>query len=405
MTKPAADPSLRADGDTDDPASSLLYVVRWCCSGSLVFMRDSLAARAPDFPAAGEFGLYLTLGLVVPGAVLLASTLMNFSSGRWMQPQALSSRVLWTGLCFNWLLLAVSSICRESATSLPFASLQKFSHLALPLGISFWTFQAMSYLLRSVSRRRTGSDVRGVRAVHGVLPGGDFRPDLPHAGDAAAIPLARAAGRNDIARGICRIATGLLMMQIAQLLGKGILSGQGINAGFDQIRGWSGPTCGVWRSATGCKCSSISPATRTLPSAPPACWASRCRKISRGRSRRLRRRSSGRAGTCRCRSGFATTSSCRWRCCAAKSGGESFACWWRWCCSASGTRHDSVGAVRLLSRRAAGAASPGAGGAAAHELGAAGFAVDAALMDLRPSRRSVWDGCRSARIRGLSFTA
>ena len=49
--------------------------------------------------------------------------------------------------------------------------------------------------------------------------------------------------------GLCRIATGLLMMQIAQLLGKGILSGQGINAGFDQATNWSGPD--VWCLALG----------------------------------------------------------------------------------------------------------------------------------------------------------
>ena len=40
----------------------------------------------------------------------------------------------------------------------------------------------------------------------------------------------KSPSRNDMGRGLCRIATGLLMMQIAQLLGKGIFAGQGINA-------------------------------------------------------------------------------------------------------------------------------------------------------------------------------
>jgi alginate O-acetyltransferase complex protein AlgI len=45
------------------------------------------------------------------------------------------------------------------------------------------------------------------------------------------------------------MATGLLMMQVSQLLGKGILSGQGITAGFDQVQGWAGPD--VWCLAVG----------------------------------------------------------------------------------------------------------------------------------------------------------
>ena len=41
--------------------------------------------------------------------------------------------------------------------------------------------------------------------------------------------------REDRARGLSRIATGVLMMQVAQLLGKGLLAGQGISAVIDFI--------------------------------------------------------------------------------------------------------------------------------------------------------------------------
>src|SRR5208337_15511 len=57
------------------------------------------------------------------------------------------------------------------------------------------------------------------------------------------------APRSDMARGLCRIATGALMIQLGQLLGRGILNASGINAGFDQVKRWSGPD--VWCLAFG----------------------------------------------------------------------------------------------------------------------------------------------------------
>ena len=49
---------------------------------------------------------------------------------------------------------------------------------------------------------------------------------------------------DDIARGCRRVATGVLMMQLAKLLGQGILGGDGIISGFDRASSWSGPD--VW---------------------------------------------------------------------------------------------------------------------------------------------------------------
>ena len=50
-------------------------------------------------------------------------------------------------------------------------------------------------------------------------------------------------------RGFERIAIGILMMQVAKLLGHGILAGDGINSGFDRLTQWSGPD--VWCLAFG----------------------------------------------------------------------------------------------------------------------------------------------------------
>ena len=54
---------------------------------------------------------------------------------------------------------------------------------------------------------------------------------------------------DDIGEGFSRIATGVFMVQLAKLLGQGILGGDGIDSGFDRLTQWSGPD--VWCLALG----------------------------------------------------------------------------------------------------------------------------------------------------------
>lgn len=179
-----------------------------------------------------SYALYLTWGSWFLG-VLLASTLINFLVGRWIASKPSMSK-LWVGLGFNLLLLGVFKYMPGVAVTIPFASLQKFAHLVLPLGISFWTFQAMSYLFdlyRGKELDPTLWEFALYMAFFPVAISGPIcrLPDM--------LPQFRsedAPSRHDIGTGLCRIATGVLMMQIAQLLGKGIFAAQGINAGFDQ---------------------------------------------------------------------------------------------------------------------------------------------------------------------------
>jgi len=54
---------------------------------------------------------------------------------------------------------------------------------------------------------------------------------------------------DEIGHGFRRIATGVLMVQLAKLLGQGILGGDGIASGFDRVTNWSGAD--VWCLALG----------------------------------------------------------------------------------------------------------------------------------------------------------
>jgi alginate O-acetyltransferase complex protein AlgI len=173
-------------------------------------------------------------------AVLLTSTVMNYVIGKRLRLKR-SGPVLWTGILLNLALLSTFKYLPDAAIHIPLSSLQRFSHLALPLGISFWTFQAMSYLFDIYQ----GEDIDPsffefalymvffpvtiagpICRMSEMLP--QFRSDSALRGD-------------HIARGFQRIATGVFMMQLAKLLGQGILAGDGITSGFDRVANWSGP--------------------------------------------------------------------------------------------------------------------------------------------------------------------
>jgi alginate O-acetyltransferase complex protein AlgI len=179
--------------------------------------------------------------------VLLGSTVVNFLTGEALRRKR-TSLLLTAGILFNLALLSSFKYLPEMAASLP-SSLQQFAHLALPLGLSFWTFQAMSYLLDVYQGEPIEPSfvefalymvffpvtISGpVCRMPEMLP--QFRSESPVRWD-------------DIGSGFARIATGFLMMQFAQLLGQGILAGDGINSGFDRATRWSGPD--VWCLAFG----------------------------------------------------------------------------------------------------------------------------------------------------------
>ncbi len=182
--------------------------------------------------------------------ILLASTVMNFLVGKRLQKRH-SGLVLWSGILLNLVLLGSFKYLPEISANLPLSSplFQRFSHIALPLGISFWTFQAMSYLFdlyRGEKLDPTFLEFALFMVFFPVVISGPICR-LP-----AMLPQFRGehtTAARDIERGLSRIATGFFMMEVAQLLGQGILSGDGINSGFDQVRHWSGAD--VWCLAFG----------------------------------------------------------------------------------------------------------------------------------------------------------
>jgi alginate O-acetyltransferase complex protein AlgI len=181
-------------------------------------------------------------------AVLLTSTIMNFLVGRALR-RTLSGTLLFVGILLNLALLGAFKYVPAIAVSVPFSSLQRFAHLALPVGISFWTFQAMSYLFDLY--REEALDLSFVEFALYMA----FFP-VTISGPVCRVPDMLSQFRSDaplkwekIGHGLRRFAMGVLMMALARILGQGILAGDGVNSGFDHATRWSGPD--VWCLAFG----------------------------------------------------------------------------------------------------------------------------------------------------------
>ncbi len=134
---------------------------------------------------AGSYAVYVAWGPWF-AAVLLLSTVMNFLLGRMLRRNA-TRLGLGAGIVLNLALLSSFKYLPPLALNFPFASLQRFAHLALPLGISFWTFQAMSYLFDLYRGEELDPTFVEFALYMVFFPSRDLRADLPPAGDASAI--------------------------------------------------------------------------------------------------------------------------------------------------------------------------------------------------------------------------
>jgi alginate O-acetyltransferase complex protein AlgI len=193
-----------------------------------------------------SYALYLSWGTWFAG-ILLGSTAMNFLLGKWLA-QKRSAIVLWVGILLNLALLGSFKYLPEVAVDLP-TSLQRFSHLALPLGISFWTFQAMSYLFDLYRGEELDPSLFEFALYMAFFPVVISGPICRLPAMLPQFRIEQTTAADDIGRGLRRIAIGVFMMQLAKLLGQGILSGDGISSGFDHATHWSGPD--VWCLAIG----------------------------------------------------------------------------------------------------------------------------------------------------------
>lgn len=189
-----------------------------------------------------SYWFYVVLGGWGFLVILIASSLMNFT---WATVLRRHSKValLWASIGCNILLLVGFKYLLASTWL--WGGWLNPSGVGMPIGISFWTFQAISYLVDVY--REEPSDPSLIELClymafwPTVLAGPICR--LPNM-----LPQFRDAPTeawNDIGIGLTRIIQGLFMkFVLAQALVDGLTSKGGIGAGFDKTTAWGGTD--VW---------------------------------------------------------------------------------------------------------------------------------------------------------------
>jgi alginate O-acetyltransferase complex protein AlgI len=189
--------------------------------------------------------LYATWGLFFLG-LLIFSSLVNYALGKWLR-RRLSAARLWVGVAFNVATLGTFKYLPGFA-ALSFGGSSvgtSLAHIALPVGISFWTFQAISYLFDIYREEELDPSLAEFCLYMAFWPTVLSGP-ICRLG--ALLPQFRrqfTPRREDFSAGFDRLFLGLLMMALAEMMGAGIRPGQGIDAAFaSTATKWSGAD--VW---------------------------------------------------------------------------------------------------------------------------------------------------------------
>jgi alginate O-acetyltransferase complex protein AlgI len=166
--------------------------------------------------------------------ILLFSSLMNYALGEWLKKRISEGR-LWTGIILNLALLSVFKYLPLVGSVAPSGSpLSLLKRMIFPLGISFWTFQALSYLLELYREEDLNPTLlefclymafwptvlQGpICRMSSMLP--QFRQDWSVTND-------------DLKTGVRRISIGVLMVVISEVMSGGLYAGAGVDAIFDR---------------------------------------------------------------------------------------------------------------------------------------------------------------------------
>ena len=169
--------------------------------------------------------------------VLLFSSLMNYALGEWLKKRNTAGR-LWTGILLNLALLSVFKYLPLLSTVAAFGSpLSLVKRIVFPLGISFWTFQALSYLFelyRDEDLNPTLLEFCLYMAFWPTVLSG------PICRMSSMLPQFRqdwSVDEEDLKIGVRRICIGILMSVVAGVMSTGLYPGTGIDAAFSEPAG------------------------------------------------------------------------------------------------------------------------------------------------------------------------
>jgi alginate O-acetyltransferase complex protein AlgI len=226
----------------------LLYVVVILTTW-LLFVRLRNLTPRQILMVSGSCILYGSWGLGFLGLLILSSV-MNYVLAVMLRRHPSPTR-LWVGILMNVTLLSTFKYLPGIASLLPHTFVNKvFSHIVLPVGISFWTLQALSYLF-DVYRGEVLEPSFLEFLLYMI-----FWPTVlsgPICRLSNLLPQFRSSTNptaGDVRYGLDRICIGLVMTALGQVLASGIHLGQGLDDAFDKMsRGWGGSD--AWCMAIG----------------------------------------------------------------------------------------------------------------------------------------------------------
>ena len=206
---------------------------------------------------AASYAFYVTWGGWFL-AVLIGSSLFNFAIGTRLRRKP-TVAMLGLGVAGNVLLLALFKVGHSLAA--PSAEgLGWLVAVGMPLGVSFWTFQALSYLFDLYREEDAGATLLEFCLYMAFWPTVALGPICRLPAMVQQFRERPPLTAEDLTEGLRRVLVGLVMkVAVAETLAAGLVNGQGVTAGFDRTD--SRPvasTFGCCRSATGFNCSSIS---------------------------------------------------------------------------------------------------------------------------------------------------
>jgi alginate O-acetyltransferase complex protein AlgI len=176
-------------------------------------------------------------------SILIISSLINYLCGLALRRKATAPR-LWIGIALNLLPLAFFKYLPVLLVLGPAGSWQyDLGHqIIIPLGMSFWTFQGLSYLFDIYFGEELDPSLLEFCLYMAFWPTVASGPicRLP-----SMLPQFRQLSPfswDDLSAGSLRFIQGVMMkFVLAQILASGWRPGEGIAAGFDQMKGeWGG---------------------------------------------------------------------------------------------------------------------------------------------------------------------
>ena len=170
--------------------------------------------------------------------VLIASSLLNYLWGAVLRKRP-TTLFLWIGIAFNLALLGFFKYLVPLADQVARASWEVdiVQQIVVPIGISFWTFQGLSYLFDLYREEELDPTLLEFCLYMAFWPTVFLGPIcrlprmLPQFRRRSTSPIS-----DDISAGAVRIVQGLFMkLVLAQLLSSGLTPEGGVAAGFDGV--------------------------------------------------------------------------------------------------------------------------------------------------------------------------